>query len=280
MSILFSIPTLFKKSRVPTHINCINTLAKQCESSNIEYKIIITCNGKYNEDFEKWNPLNPNIIKKYSNEKYNVSKAINVGMKMVQNEDYFCLIEDDIEVLDNNWINNFIKIYNTPELNCGLLAIVPHTNSFLKHISSAKLPYKIEQHKHTDGIQFISTDKIAIVGYYDEKFKGDCDTDDYCFNLMFNGFFNYKVNLPFKHHQVGFDNKILKTEDDVEFSKNVRRSRIRLKEKWNLQLGWRRSTTGIYDGWKQVDGKWEIDNSKTNLHPPGYIEQLQKDNLI
>ena len=197
----------------------------------------------------------------------------------LKNENYFCLIEDDIEVLDDNWISNFIEIYNKKELNCGLLAIIPHTNSFIKKIN-LKAPYSIEQHKHPDGIQFISTDKVKQIGYYDESFKGDCDTDDYCFNLLFNGYFNYKINIPHKHYQVSFDNKILKKEDDIEFSKNVRRSRILLKEKWNLQLGWRRSNTGIYDGWKKINGKWQIDKLKTNLHPPGYIEGLIKENLI
>jgi len=279
MSILFSIPTIFKKSRVDTHIKCINTLSNQCQLSDIDYTIVVTCNGIYNEDFENWIPDNKNIIKKYSNEKYNVSKAINVGMKMITNEDYFCLIEDDIHLLDDNWIHNFIEIYNKKELNCGLLAIIPHTNSFIKKVD-IQSPYTIEQHKHPDGIQFMSTEKVRKIGYYDESFKGDCDTDDYCFNLLFNGYFNYKVNVPHKHYQVSFDNKILHSEDDVEFSKNVRRSRIRLKEKWNLQLGWRRSNTGIYDGWMRVDDEWQIDTSKTNLHPPGYIESLIKDDLI
>ena len=279
MSILFSIPTIFKKNRVKTHIKCIDTLSKQCKISGLDYKIIITCNGNYNEEFENWNPNDNKIIKKYSEEKYNVAKAINVGMRMIKNENYFCLIEDDIEVLDDNWISNFIEIYNKKELNCGLLAIIPHTNSFIKKIN-LKAPYSIEQHKHPDGIQFISTDKVKQIGYYDESFKGDCDTDDYCFNLLFNGYFNYKINIPHKHYQVSFDNKILKKEDDIEFSKNVRRSRILLKEKWNLQLGWRRNNTGIYDGWKKINGKWQIDKLKTNLHPPGYIEGLIKENLI
>lgn len=279
MSILFSIPTIFKQSRVSTHIKCINSLSRQCDLSNLDYTIVVTCNGDYNKEFENWKPSNKNIIKKYSDEKYNVSKAINVGMKMITDEDYFCLIEDDIRILDDNWIHNFIEIYNKKELNCGLLAIIPHTNSFIKNIN-IQAPYTIEQHKHPDGIQFISTDKIKEIGYYDEYFKGDCDTDDYCFNLLFNGYFNYKVNIPYDHYNVDFDNKILKNEDDLEFSKNVRRSRIRLKEKWNLQLGWRRSNTGIYDGWMQVNKKWQIDTSKTNLHPIGYIEQLTKDNLI
>jgi GT2 family glycosyltransferase len=187
-------------------------------------------------------------------------------------------------MLDDDWITKFIDIYNMPELNCGILGMIPHTGSFIRNIDIESPYHKkhdnyVSEHTYVDGIQFMSMDVVKKIGHFDEKFTADCNNHDRSFASLFHGHRNYRVNLKYIHHHVDFSDKAVSNEDTLDFDRQVRRSRILLKEKWNLQLGWK-SSASVYDGWKRVDGKWEIDKSKNNLHPPGYIEKLKAENLI
>jgi hypothetical protein len=263
MKIIFAIPTIFKESEKETHIKCLYKLAEQCEKSKFDYKIYISCNESNNKAFNNWNPNHKNIFKTTAGEKYQLSRSVNVVIDEITDEDYFCFISDDIIVNDDLWVSKFQKIYETKELNCGVLGVIPHTNSFVRHIDSRKLPLVIEQHKQPDGIQFLSTDRLREIGKFDEELLGDCQNSDYAINMLFHGYYNYKVNIGINHITRDFASKPL-TGDSDEFSKMVLNARIRQKKKWNLQTGWRRGNVSIYEGWKKSkDGnKYEIDYSK------------------
>ena len=123
--IVFAIPTLFTRPELV--FECVQHLYNQCEKHNIDYKIVLVSNTK-NEIFDSWDTGDDKVIKMTSNSQYGISKALNMVIDKIENEDYFVFIHDDMFILDDNWIEKFIDIYNTKELKCGILGVRPHSH--------------------------------------------------------------------------------------------------------------------------------------------------------
>ena len=119
--IIFAIPTLFTRPELV--FECVQHLYNQCENSNLDYKIVLVSNTK-NELFDSWDPGDDSIVKMTSNSQYGISKALNMVIDQITDEDYFVFIHDDMFIFDDEWLHKFIEIYETEHLKSGILGVL------------------------------------------------------------------------------------------------------------------------------------------------------------
>ncbi len=239
MKVLFAIPTIFQKANQDVRKKCLDKLFYQCELNEIDYRVFIICNYP-NDDFNNWKITSEKVVKKISEVKFNISVSLNIAIDEINDEDYFCFIHDDQEILDDYWIQNFIKIYENEKLKCGVLGIRSHYQGrslikkmlFLKRKAFIReFKYEIQEHTFVDGIMFISVDKIKKVGKFDENFFGDCESEDYNYRLQELGYINYHVTIPNKHHSTEFKLKV-SLEENQKLLEHITKSRQYKKQKW------------------------------------------------
>tara|TARA_Y100000310_G_scaffold206216_1_gene206617 strand:+ start:171 stop:896 length:726 start_codon:yes stop_codon:yes gene_type:complete len=225
--IIFAIPTLFDRPKLA--FEAVQCLYDQCEKNNLDYKIVLVCNTK-NEIFDSWDTGDDKVIKMISNSEYGIAKALNMVVNEIVDEDYFVFIHDDMFINDENWINNFIKIYQNKDLSCGVLGIRGHStrNIYCKPVLG-NFSYKMEELLWTDGIMFFSTKLIDKIGIFDESYFGDCESQDFCYRAKDNGYNNYMIYIDARHECIGFDKK---DGGRSELMKKVNMSRNLFNSKW------------------------------------------------
>lgn len=221
MKILFVIPTLFYNP-VQTK-ECVNSLLSSLKNTEYEYSIWVIANTE-NQAFNEWIPP-INVNKDCSNLKYNISKAINLGISREANYDYFCYIDEGIR-LSSKWLEFILSIYNKYN-NIGVIGIRPHSTFNYYHIELEKSIYEV---LWTDGIMFTGSDRINNTGKFDELYFADCEMQDYCYRLMNNGYRNLYVNTPLiKHILVPWTLKSYSTD---ELMSRVNKSRELRHTRW------------------------------------------------
>lgn len=237
--IAFAIPTIFRKSRQETIKKCFNKLLYQCELNDVSYRIFIVGPIK-NNDFENWQIDSKNVLKKFSDVKFNISVSLNKVIAEIKDDDYFCFIHDDMMILNDYWIQDFIKIYQYEKLKCGVLGLRHHYHgrSLIKNLPFLKrkafirkFKYEIQEHTFVDGVMFISVDRIKKVGDFDENYFGDCESEDYNYLLREIGYKNYRVVIPNKHYKASFELKVGEGQNK-EFLANIEKARLYNKQKW------------------------------------------------
>ena len=238
--IIFAIPTIFRKVKQEAIKKCFNKLLYQCELNDITYKIFIVGPHK-NNDFKNWQIESKNIVKKFSDVKFNISVSLNMVIAEIKDDNYFCFIHDDQMILDDCWIQDFINIYEYEELKCGVLGLRSHYHgrSLIKKIPFLKrkafirkFKYEIQEHTFVDGVMFISVDRIKKVGDFDENYFGDCESEDYNYRIREIGYKDYRVLIPNKHFSAPFELKIDKEENQY-FLDLIKKSRLYKKRKWS-----------------------------------------------
>ncbi len=227
--VLFCLPTVFTN---PDRTNrCVDHLLFQCELNNIDFKIFVVSNIE-DDKFENWIPKDSRVIKMVSGQIHNVSKALNLAINKITDEDYFVQLQDDMFILDNKWIDNFIQIYNVSELKCGVLGIRPHTtrNTYCLPVEN-KYNYKMEELLWSDGVMFMSTNIFSRVGKFEEVFVGDKESQDFCYKVHESGLRNYMVYINRRHESSGHGAKF-SGEKQKFYIKCVVESKKMFFKKW------------------------------------------------
>jgi len=85
----------------------------------------------------------------------------------------------------------------------------------------------------TDGIMFFKM-KLFSVGYFNEAYRGDKESQEFCYKRMHHGYNNYYVdpvgNCNWNHDSLGFRNK--GKGDTEKFLKVVEKSKERFRKSW------------------------------------------------
>jgi hypothetical protein len=232
--IKFVMPTVF--ARKETEIICVETLCHQALKHNPENEVHMVCNFESLE-FDQWTPKNPQIQKHVSHLMHSISKALNVIAKQENTKDfdYFCFVQSDVLFEDMTWIEKCIEVYETHK-NVGVIGTRPHSafERYNKLITNVRINGIHEMYEvlWSDGIMFFSTKLFDRIGYFDEQFFGDCESNDFCYRVFEHGYTNIYIPgecLKFKHKMVGFDKKSPKTE---QLLNNVEKSRKLFFHKW------------------------------------------------
>ena len=232
--IKFVMPTLFHRKEI--EIECAETLCQQSLKHNPENEVHIVCNFDSLE-FAQWQPKYPHIKKHISHLMYNISKALNVVAleENTKDFDYFCFVHSDVFFEDETWIEKCIEVYETHG-NVGVIGITAHSTfeRYHKQITNIKVNGINEMYEvlWSDGIMFFSTKLFDEIGYFDERFFGDCESNDFCYSAFEKGYKNIYIPgryLKFKHEMVDFRRKSPKTELLLN---NVEKSRKLFFHKW------------------------------------------------
>ena len=226
--IIFTIPTLFTRPELV--FECVQHLYNQCEKSNLDYKIVLISNTN-DENFNSWETGDENVIKMVSDSQYGISKALNMVIDTISDEDYFVFIHDDMFILDDDWIQKFIDIYNTEDLKCGVLGVRPHSHRE-KYCVPVKnnVHYQMDELLWTDGVMFMSTDIFNEVGIFDESYFGDRECQDFSYKVFDVGYKNYMIYVNRDHRSIPFDHKVGGDVDN--FKDKVQKSYEIYNEKW------------------------------------------------
>ena len=232
--IKFVVPTVF--ARKETEILCVENLCEQALKHNVENEVHMVCNFESIE-FEKWKPEHPQIQKHVSHLMHSISKALNVIAKQENTKDfdYFCFVQSDVFFEDETWIEKCIEVYETYG-NVGVIGTRPHSDfeRYNKLIADIKINGIDEMHEvlWSDGIMFFSTKFFDEIGYFDEQFFGDCESQDFCYRLFEKEYKNIYIHFKYLkgyHELVGFDRKSSKSDLLI---KDVNRSRKLFFRKW------------------------------------------------
>ena len=228
--VIFSIPTLFNREDMVK--KAVKTLENQCKQSKLisDYKIVVVCNTPEKE-FMDWKIESKKVIKMVSGELHNVPKALNLVISEITDEDYYCFIQDDMLVYENDWIDKFIKIYERKELKCGVLGVRPHSTA--KKYRNV-IEDGIDEVLWTDGIMFMSTLLLDKVTGFDETLIGDCESQDLCYRINSCGYKNYWIKLNQDHFMGGFGKGGKKVNENQyqKFSESVSKAREVFMGRW------------------------------------------------
>ena len=224
--IKFVIPTVF--ARKETEIHCVETICHQALKHNPENEVHMVCNFESLE-FDQWKPKNPQIQKHVSHLMHSISKALNVIAKQENTKDfdYFCFVQSDVFFDDTTWIEKCIEVYETHD-NVGVIGTRPHSAFEHYNIPITNGTNTLYEVLWTDGIMFFSTKLFEEIGYFDEEFFGDCESEDFCYRAFVKGYKNIYIPgecLKFKHKTVDFTKKSPKTDlllKSVEKSQTLR----------------------------------------------------------
>jgi len=201
-------PTLFNRPSV------IRTVVASLEKQMGPYDKLVIIANEESAEFMNWYTPHTKLV---SGERYNIGKALNLALDLMDH-DYFCFIHDDIIIRDDEWINKYIYTYNTH--NVGQIGIIEHRTGVQKAFGECLW---------ADGVFFVARDRIMKVGRFDEEYHGDCETADFAHRLIEAGWKNYVLMVDGHHRNQNFKDK---QDGDLAFRDLVNASRKRYIDKW------------------------------------------------
>ena len=181
MKVLFVIPTLFENPE--TIDNCLNGLLSSLENVIYEYDIWVIANTE-SQLFNDWNPP-AGVSKDCSGLKFSIAKALNLGISKKTDHDYFCYIDEGMRC-ESGWLDFVYEIYNKYN-NVGIIGNRPHSTFKHYHIELEDGIYEV---LWSDGIMFTKFDRVESIGGYNESYFGDCETQEFCYQLIDKGYTN------------------------------------------------------------------------------------------
>lgn len=224
MKILFVIPTLFNDPNIVKE--CVDSINSSMPDSN-DHTITVVCNTA-NDEFEKWTPP-ANVIKECSNVKYNISRAINVGISKRTTEEYICYVDHGTR-FQEGWLAPILKLYQQHD-NIGVIGNRKHSTFRYYHNRLSENAWDV---LWTDGIMFMTYDTFKLVGEFDESYFADCETQDFCYKLI-------------EHHNrmnIAIDSEYL----SHAYSPNLNTDR---RELFNVQESSRNLFMSRWDEWRR-----------------------------
>ena len=195
--ILFCLPTLYKASRKQLIHENIDRLIKQCKIGNIEFRIQLIINEQ-KASFENAEFNDKRVEKKVSDNQYHISRALNKCLIDLNEDEYFCFMQDDFTIFDDNWIKKCIGAYEDESLNAGVIGARKHStgNKYCFYVGE-RSGVILEKVLWSDGIMFFSHKIYKEVGLFDETYRVDRESQDYCYSAMKKGYTNYCIlNKP------------------------------------------------------------------------------------
>ena len=222
--ILFVIPTLFYNKDLVSV--CIESLVNNLKKFNIDYKICLVINEDTDE-FQNYK-FNHDIVKLSSNLQFSISKALNTGAQYDYDYDYFCYVDDGMEITNEIWIDYLIDLFNQNS-NLGLVGARPHSTYNYYHNKINDYP-ELYNVLWSDGILFTTKNHLLKYNGFDESYFGDCELQDFGYKLHFDGFVNLYWKNFSKHNLVDFTQKSSKPSELITL---VNQSRELFKSRWN-----------------------------------------------
>lgn len=227
-SCIFLVPTIM--ARPELEISSVEKLAKTFKEAQVYF-----ISNVEDEDFNKYVPTQSNIQKVISGTKFSISKALNKVLRELDDEKYVCFVHSDI-VIPRELIESCIKISDTPELNVGVLGVESRSNhSTYGKDTGVYSDIKLKRVLWSDGIMFFTREVFEEVGYFNEDYFGDKESQEYCYRVHDKGFSNYKMTLPqhlsIDHHLIPFTGKV--KYDKEEFKLAVEQSRTLFRSIWH-----------------------------------------------
>ena len=213
---------------LPTTARRLDLLNRVIESyyirnPNHDFKFVVIKNGTFSDNvYEEYEFSNSNVIKTKSYPGGNISRAVNVGLDFLNEEDYTIIGEDDFIINQENWIDFLMEIYNSVE-NPGCIGTRVHGTQRRNIIQNKKekIPYlnyindKLYEVFWSDGVLFMDS-KYANKYRCDEQFVGDIDYADFCIQMIYDGYKHYCCELSdMEHHTIPFSDKFIYTENEV-----------------------------------------------------------------
>ena len=187
-------------------------LDKLYSNSNLNIKTIIVKNGTYsNDEYESFDFQLPNVIKTYSEPGGHISRAMNVGMDYITDEDWYLYQEDDLVIQDEKWLEKMISVYKEID-NLGALGIRLHGNQ-RKYNPREKYTIETLKIKDKDTFEVYWSDGVTLIDgdiirkhnlRYDEHMM---TVPNACINLQLLelGYENWRTEIKFVHHHTPGD---------------------------------------------------------------------------
>jgi len=227
--ILFLVPTIMTQPEV--EIAVVENISKQFPNC----KVVFISNIE-DEDFDKYEPL-PNIKKEVSGKLYSISKALNVGLKHLTNENHICFLQSDVFVKPEVVIS-CKNIIEKEELNTGVVGIRPHStfSSFNKLVGKVH-DFEIYKVLWSDGLMMWSKKLYEDIGGFNEEYYGDRESQEYCYRAHDKGYSNYFLDVKISsgkwatHHSREFNRKT--KYDSNDFLSIVKDTGDRFIETWS-----------------------------------------------
>ena len=183
------------------------------KNSKFDIKTVIGKNGTFpNDEYYNFNFELPNIVKAESHPGGHLSKALNVCLDELTDEDWVLFIEDDFVLTDDNWLQKCIDTFNSIE-NCGTLGIRLHggqrkynpRKEYTLDCLQVRDIYTFEVF-WSDGILLYKGDIIRKHNIrYDEKFIAAGEICDICHTLSDLGYENWRTELGYEHYHITGD---------------------------------------------------------------------------
>jgi GT2 family glycosyltransferase len=227
--ILFVVPTIM--NRPDFEIDNLESVAKQFPNQ----RFLFICNTE-DISFSEYVPKYPNIEKLISGIPFSISAAINLGIDNIFGERYFCFLQSDVYI-NRQSIECIKNLCSDPTLNVGVIGITKHSN-FKPYSKNLGLAYSLNIYRvlWVDGIMFFKTSILKDIAYFDMRYFGDKESQDFCYRVHKEGYSNYYVEVAsndqeWYHKSLEFKDKA--KSNNIEFL-NLRKKSVSLfSELWH-----------------------------------------------
>jgi len=230
------IPTIM--TNPSQEFDCLEQLVTQFDTNGIDFTIYFVANIPIKE-FIEYEPIDDRIIKSVSNLEFSISRAINSIYEKInyKDEDILGFIQSDTFFNNSNWIVDLTNIAINPEYKAGVLGLRPHRScNVLEEGINYESKFDIHPCEWTDGVMIFTGETFRTIGAFDENYFGDCESQDFCYQVKKTGKVNYWCNdatgyFGYVNRTTNFGGKARFNQD--KFHKKVKASREYLAEKWN-----------------------------------------------
>lgn len=217
---------------------CLDQLVKQFTSNGLDFTLYFVANVPIPE-FNNYQPTDKRIVKSVSNLEFSISRAINSIYEEISYEDNDVLgfIQSDTFFENANWLVDLTDILINPEYNTGVLGLRPHPScNVIEEGIDYQSKFSIHPCEWTDGVMIFTGKTFRTIGAFDENYFGDCESQDFCYQVKKAGMTNYWCSdatnyFGYVNRSTAFSGKARFNRD--QFNRKVEESRIYLAEKWN-----------------------------------------------
>lgn len=235
---------------------CISSVLK---STYNNYEIIIVENNSENkETFDFYNKLeenNKNVhVVKYEEKGFNFSKINNFGRKFAKGE-YILLLNNDVEVINENWIEEMLGICQQKNVGIvgakllypdnsvqhagviiGIGGVAGHIHKNIKDSDPGYFSRAVIVNNFsavTAACLLVKTNIFDEVGGLDETLEVAFNDVDFCMKVRNKGYLVVYTPFAKLHH---FESKSRGNEDTKEKKNRFSNEIDRFKEKWQEEL--------------------------------------------
>jgi hypothetical protein len=215
-------------------IDCVSKLSHICENLGIQYKIFFICNEwSLKPEFRNLQVEDKNIIIDGHDLNYSISKSVNIALSKSNEADYFCFVQSDVHFKNADWLRDCIQLHVTQE-NVGVIGFRPHKScNVIENIPVIINAQEFYKAQWSDGFMFFSINAFKSIGYFDERYFGDCESREFCHRLNNIGYQNYwlKDTKNVIEHRILPFHKKTNTRPDL-YLQAVEHSRELFKKEW------------------------------------------------